>query len=181
MISGAPLAPGPLGLTSTQIGKVGETIVAAQLMLTSKGRLSPFLPIADDGGIDLLVYDKATHRSLPVQVKGRVNHGEVSSRPVFQFDVRRATFVHHPGAFLLAVLLDLTYGTVQRGWLIPMSDLEKVVPTGRAVILDHPEPERGFQGPVYALSLRCHGRGDTAPHRPPRPSNQSLAMTALAV
>jgi len=125
MISGDPVAPGPLGLTSTQIGKVGETIVAAQLMLTSKGRLSPFLPIADDGGIDLLVYDKATHRSLPVQVKGRVNHGEVSSRPV-QFDVRRATFVHRPDAFLLAVLLDLTYGTVQRGWLIPMSDLEKV-------------------------------------------------------
>src|SRR5579859_3970876 len=139
MTSLGPVASGPLKLTSTQIGKVGETIVAAQLMLTLKGRLSPFLPIADDGGIDLLVYDKATHRSLPVQVKGRVNHGEVGARPI-QFDVRRATFVHHPNAFLLAVLLELSYGTVQRGWLIPMSDLEKVSQQDAQVYSITPSP-----------------------------------------
>jgi hypothetical protein len=117
---------GPLRLTSTQIGKVGETIVAAQLMLTTKGRLSPFLPIADDGGIDFLVYDKVTHRALPVQVKSRVNKGSrVGSRPV-QFDVRRATFATRRDSFLLAVLLDLARGEVQRAWLIPMSKLAKV-------------------------------------------------------
>lgn len=39
-------------LTQTQIGSIGEVTVAPQLMLLSNGRLSPFLPFADDDGID---------------------------------------------------------------------------------------------------------------------------------
>ena len=34
-------------LTSTQIGFIGETVVASQLLLASEGRFSPFLPVAD--------------------------------------------------------------------------------------------------------------------------------------
>ena len=56
-------------LTQTQIGSIGEVTVAAQLMLLSHGRLSPFLPFADDEGIDLIVSDKLTGESLPVQTK----------------------------------------------------------------------------------------------------------------
>jgi len=43
-------------LTQTQIGSIGEVTVAAQLMLLSNGRLSPFLPFADDDGIDLFIF-----------------------------------------------------------------------------------------------------------------------------
>ncbi len=60
-------------MTDTQIGTIGEVTVAAQLMLASGGRFSPFLPFADDDGIDLIVYDKVTGISLPVQVKARTS------------------------------------------------------------------------------------------------------------
>ncbi len=42
-------------MTDTQIGTIGEMTVASQLMLASDGRFSPFLPFADDDGIDLIV------------------------------------------------------------------------------------------------------------------------------
>ncbi len=58
-------------LTSTQIGAIGESVVAVGLTLTSKGRLAPFKPFADDDGIDLLIYDKETKRALPIQIKSR--------------------------------------------------------------------------------------------------------------
>ena len=53
-------------LTSTQIGAIGEAIVAAELTLASGGRLAPFKPFADDDGIDLLIYDKVTKRALKI-------------------------------------------------------------------------------------------------------------------
>ena len=159
MTSVEPAAPGTLELTSTQIGKVGETIVAAQLMLTSKGRLSPFLPIADDGGIDLLVYDKATRRSLAVQVKGRLNMGAVGSRPV-QFDVRRATFAEGQDSFLLAILLDIGRGEVQRAWLIPMSELAKISQTDATTFSITPSPSDTSKD-RYA-PYRCQAMGEVA-------------------
>ena len=36
-------------LTTTQIGAIGEDIVASGLMIASHGRLSPFQPVADSG------------------------------------------------------------------------------------------------------------------------------------
>ena len=41
----------PARITPTQIGAIGEQIVAVQLVLASDGRFSPFLPVADDDGI----------------------------------------------------------------------------------------------------------------------------------
>ncbi|HLO79241.1 MAG TPA: hypothetical protein VK196_22515 [Magnetospirillum sp.] len=112
-------------LTTTQIGKIGETVVAAQLMLTSGGRLPPFLALADDDGIDLILHDKVSGRSLPIQVKGRVKRPE-GGRTTFQFDVRRKTFNANDGAFLLCVLLDMTVGSIERAWLLPMADIPAV-------------------------------------------------------
>jgi hypothetical protein len=60
-------------LSSTQIGVLAENLVANELMIESEGRLSPFQPIADDDGIDVLIYDKITGNALPVQIKARTN------------------------------------------------------------------------------------------------------------
>lgn len=117
--------PGAGRITQTQIGTVGEVAVAAQLMLASDGRLSPFLPFADDDGIDLIVYDKLTGISLPVQVKARTS-AKLGKSDTIMFDVRRKTFSDHDGAFLLAILLDMTGGQIRRAWLIPMSELAAV-------------------------------------------------------
>lgn len=60
-----------VSLTSTQVGLLAENLVTNALLIAFDGRLAPFRPVADDYGIDLLVYDKATGRSLPLQVKAR--------------------------------------------------------------------------------------------------------------
>ena len=67
MISGA------WKLTSTQIGAIGEDIVASGLMIASGGRLSPFQPVAAADGIDLHIYDKKTGKALSIQVKSRLS------------------------------------------------------------------------------------------------------------
>lgn len=112
-------------MTQTQIGAIGEVTVAAQLMLGSNGRFSPFLPFADDDGIDLIVYDKETGLSVPVQVKARTS-AKLGKSDTILFDVRRKTFSEHESAFLLAILLDMTGGSIQRAWLIPMWELADV-------------------------------------------------------
>ena len=123
--------PGPGGngavpyMTQTQVGTIGEVTVAAQLMLASDGRLSPFLPFADDDGIDLIVYDKVTGVSLPVQVKARTS-ARLGKSDTILFDVRRKTFSEHADSFLLAILLDMSGGLIRRAWLIPMAELGKV-------------------------------------------------------
>lgn len=147
-------------LTTTQIGKVGETIVGAQLMLASAGRLSPFLPIADDGGIDLVVHDKVTGRSLTLQVKGRVAKDEDGGSGYTQFDVRIATLREDAGMFLLAVLLDLDKGGVQRAWLIPMAELAAVSlrKADKLSITPSPSPTSRDRYTPY----RCHSMADVA-------------------
>lgn len=58
-------------LTSTQKGAIAENIVANDVMIETEGRLSPFSPISDDEGIDFLIYDKHTGKSIPIQIKSR--------------------------------------------------------------------------------------------------------------
>ena len=118
-------APLIKSMTQTQIGAIGEVTVAAQLMLASDGRFSPFLPFADDDGIDLIVYDKVTGISLPVQVKARTS-AKLGKSDTILFDVRRKTFSEHEHSFLLAILLDMSGGQIRRAWLIPMAELSDV-------------------------------------------------------
>lgn len=56
------------GLTSSQRGKIAELHVATALMSQSGGRLSPFEPLSDDHGVDLMVVDKVSGNALPIQV-----------------------------------------------------------------------------------------------------------------
>lgn len=129
-------------MTQTQIGTIGEVTVAAQLMLASEGRFSPFLPFADDDGIDLIVYDKVTGLSLPVQVKARTS-GRLRKSDTVIFDVRRKTFSDHDGAFLLAILLDMSGGLIRRAWLIPMSELGSVARVGAEKLRITPSAKEG--------------------------------------
>jgi hypothetical protein len=58
-------------LSGTQIGAIAENHVANMLIITTGGRLSEFQRVADDDGIDLLIYEKRSGRALPPQVKCR--------------------------------------------------------------------------------------------------------------
>jgi hypothetical protein len=60
-----------MSLTSTQVGVIGENLLVNAVMKESDGRLSPFRPIADDDGLDVLFFDKDTGNSVAMQLKCR--------------------------------------------------------------------------------------------------------------
>ena len=117
-------------LTGTQIGAIGENIVANTLMFESSGRLSPFTPVADDDGIDLLVYDKQSGIAMPVQVKSRMvalkKRGSQERGNIVHFEVRAATFRSDRVGYIVAVLLSDDAVRIERAWLIPMRELPKI-------------------------------------------------------
>ena len=117
-------------LTSTQIGSIAENLVANEVMIDSGGRLSPFQPIADDDGIDVLFYDKVTGGSIPIQIKARtktVNKpGSKIPGNTVHFEVRKATLDTDRNAYLLCVLLDSALRKTERAWLVPLKFLPKV-------------------------------------------------------
>ena len=116
--------------SSTQIGAIAENLVANALMLESKGRLSPINPVADDDGIDLLIYDKQTGKAVPVQVKSRTltlkRRGSEHRGNVVHLEVRAATWKSDEFAYLIAVLLKPDVSTIERAWLIPMKRLPSI-------------------------------------------------------
>ena len=60
-------------LSSTQKGKVTEQLVASALLIASNGRLALFVPLADDHGLDLIVLDKVTRRTIAIQVQSAIS------------------------------------------------------------------------------------------------------------
>jgi len=105
---------------------VAENLVANWLMVASDGRLSPFRPIADDGGIDLLVYDRETRRTLLLQVKSRTRTKAMTAKGRnVRFNVRIATFKVRPDFYIFGVLLDDTMQTPEAIWLIPSKRIEE--------------------------------------------------------
>jgi hypothetical protein len=109
----------PSVVSETQLGAIGENLVANHLVMASAGRLSPFRPVADDGGIDVLIYDKVTGQALPLQVKCRTR--TLARHPkIVHFQVRKATFVEHHHGHVLCVYFNRATLAISRAWLIPM-------------------------------------------------------------
>lgn len=105
-------------LTTTQKGAVAENIVACRIISASGGRLCPFLPVADDGGVDLLLFDKKTRNAVPVQVKSRTVTIKRFPKRVY-FEIRRKTFSETPGTVVIAMLFDWDKQEPGCMWLLP--------------------------------------------------------------
>jgi hypothetical protein len=110
-------------LTSTQKGKVTEQLVASALLIASSGRLAPFVPLADDHGLDLIVLDKVTRRTIAIQVKSAIAN---ATRGTVQFDVRKQTHSGAKGEYLLMVVFEPARMALTASWLIPMSVVPSV-------------------------------------------------------
>jgi hypothetical protein len=110
-------------ITTTQVGAIGECLAAAGILEGSAGRLSPFKPIADDDGMDLLLFDKVTRRAIPIQIKSRRTYDNAKAQTV-QFDVRLKTFAREGEGYILCVKLD--GAAVGALWLIPADELSTV-------------------------------------------------------
>jgi len=116
-------------ITSTQKGVIAEHIVANELMIETDGRFSPFSPLADDEGIDLLIYDKKTGKALPIQIKSRtggiIKKGKESN--TIHFEIRTVSLKNKKYAYFLAVLLTKDIRSVERAWFIPMKDISSLL------------------------------------------------------
>ena len=126
-------------ISDTQKGAAAEDLVATQLIVRSGGGLSPFTPVADDMGIDLLVYDKKTGRSLPFQVKSRTKTLWRSPN-IVHFEVRMETLNDKQDAYPLAILVagEAIELTVTRAWLIPMRKLRSVAASRKEKLVIRP-------------------------------------------
>jgi len=117
-------------LSSTQIGAIAENLVANELMIESKGRLSPFQPIADDDGLDVLIYDKVTGKAVPIQIKARTNtlkkRGTDARGNIAHFEVKKSSHRDDRHALLLCVLLSPDLRSTERAWLLPLHELHKL-------------------------------------------------------
>ena len=130
----------PSYLTATQKGALAEGIVANEMMLVSDGRLSPFTPVADDGGIDLLIYDKKTGKALPVQVKSRTTTLKRSPK-VVHFEIRKATLQGGPSKVVLCVLLTANMRGIERAWIIPADSLPEIARDGDTTYVLRPSKD----------------------------------------
>jgi hypothetical protein len=106
--------------SSSQAGKAAELAAACALMTTTSGRLSPFVPLVDDHGLDLLILDKLTNAVAGVQVKSWV-WDATAARSTVQFDIRKATYRATPNWFLLAAVVDAATALLSPVWLVPMT------------------------------------------------------------
>lgn len=128
--------------------------MAAGILEASGGRLSPFKPIADDDGMDLLLFDKVTRRAIPLQVKARRSFDDPKAQTV-QFDVRLKTFTRQGEGYLLCIKLEgASIGTL---WLIPAADLPTVArqtPTHLTVVPSAKGTSRDRLTPYRVTSFR---------------------------
>jgi len=117
-------------LTSTQIGAIGENLLVNAVMKASDGRLSPFQPVADDDGLDVLFFDKQTGNAVAIQLKCRTvtlmkrNSDERGDRS--HFEVRKSTFNEARRAYLVAALFNEELTHFVATWFVPMSLLPKL-------------------------------------------------------
>lgn len=122
--------PALMPLSSTQIGAIGENLLVNAVMKASDGRLSPFQPLADDDGLDVLFFDKTTGNSVAIQLKCRTvtlkKRGSNDRGNTAHFDVRKATFSDARRAWLVAALCDEALTQFEATWLIPLELLPEV-------------------------------------------------------
>lgn len=120
----------PMPLTSTQIGAIGENLLVNAVMKASDGRLSPFQPLADDDGLDVLFFDKQTGNSVAIQLKCRTvtirKRGSDERGNSVHFQVRQATFNQARRTYLVAALFNEELTEFVCTWFIPMQQLPEL-------------------------------------------------------
>lgn len=146
-----------MGLSTTQIGAIGENLLVNALMKASEGRLSPFQPLADDDGLDVLFFDKVTGNSVAIQLKCRTvsirKKGSDQRGNSVHFQVRQSTYREARKAFLVAALFDDELTNFEAMWFLPMEMLPEVAHdiSGRYVI----RPSKSLSSSDKYVRFRC--------------------------
>ena len=108
------------------VGRAIEYLVGATVVLASDTRLNVMTAMADDEGVDLVFRRRGGNATLAVQVKGRRMASATLTGGVFQQEVGTATFRPRSDLFMLFVAVDGDEGTIERAWLIPSEDFDRL-------------------------------------------------------
>jgi len=112
-------------LSSTQIGAIGENLLVNAVMKASDGRLSPFQPLADDDGLDVLFFDKLTGKSVAIQLKCRTvalkKPGSEERGKRIHFEIRKSKFNEARRTFLVVALFNEDMNQFLATWFLPLS------------------------------------------------------------
>ena len=111
-------------VSTNQKAWISENLIAMEIMLQSKGRLSPCVPLTDDHGIDLVIFDKITAETVGLQVK--VWTKAPSKQGTIQFDTRKATFTAKPRIHYVMVYVPFPSLQIEYVWWIPSINLPTV-------------------------------------------------------
>jgi hypothetical protein len=151
-----------MSLTSTQVGVLAENLVINGILIASAGRLVPFRPVADDYGVDLLLYDKISGRALPVQVKARTKtlkkKGGMERGNVVHFGVRKVALREKGRTRLLAALLDEEMTTIRALWFMPLTDVTRLGNERKNAFVIRPSRSESSQDrfkPYYRPSIEA--------------------------
>ena len=115
-------------LSSTQSGTAGEQLFAACVTLTSVGELELFKPLTDDDHTDVTAGRRGKVPALAIQVKTALSlnrQGFAVAKMYFGDSNPR----EHP-AFVYVVVY-VVEATIDKGWLIPSADFNRLAYRGK--------------------------------------------------
>ena len=111
-------------LSSSQIGKSVEHLLAAYCIVTSNGEINVSLPVVDEEGIDLILNLKGKPERLLLQVKSRT---DLTANDSYRTQVREQTLHTRDDVYLLFVNIDTTTASfTNKMWLIPSKDFDRL-------------------------------------------------------
>ena len=119
-------------LMPVQKGNIVEARVS-ELILLYGTNLSCYRPISDDEGIDLIVKEKASLKSIYIQIKS--NFSDDFSRPFVATVKQRSTVDNYSMAFIFC-LFDTSKGDVHDYvWFVPAPDFIRLAPKDKNDLL----------------------------------------------
>ncbi len=105
-------------ISSIQKGDIAEARVAELIVLYGKKPLSCYKPISDDDGIDLIVKEKGSPKTMCIQVKS--NFDIAPGRPF------SATIPANSSMALVFCLFDTEEGDISAIWFVPSAAFRKL-------------------------------------------------------
>jgi hypothetical protein len=111
-------------VSSKQKGDIAEARIAELITLYGDTNLSCYKPISDDDGIDLIIKEKGSLKTMYVQVKSRYGSEPTQS---FTANVKAGNMIEHYSVGIIFCYFDLEVGDLwDYLWFIPAPALKKL-------------------------------------------------------
>jgi hypothetical protein len=110
--------------STKQKGDIAEARIAELITLYGNKSLACYKPLSDDEGIDLIVKDKGSSKTIFVQVKSRFSHNP--EKGVYVSTAKTSTVKNIRSMMMIFCFFDITKGDIwDYLWLIPASKFIK--------------------------------------------------------